>query len=108
MYLKPLLTRFLPHRRQRESVDLSPVEQLAIRYLIEYGPRDLSKVFTEVSATRATNTAEIRDALDRLLRIGLVPFASGPNASSKLAARAKDMRCGVASGARRPGHAGLQ
>ena len=71
MFMKSLWDRMRPQRKDREAITLDPVEQLAIRYLIEFGPRTSESVHTEVNSTRPVSDAAVAEALARLVSQGL-------------------------------------
>ena len=71
MFLKSAWERVRPRRKPRESVDLNPVEQLAMRYLLSFGAGTMERVYREVSATRVAGHAEVGEALARLVSEGL-------------------------------------
>jgi len=71
MFLKAVWERVRPEGKPRESVNLNPVEQLALRYLLHFGAGTIESVSTEVSATRAVGYTEVGEALARLVSEGL-------------------------------------
>jgi hypothetical protein len=56
----------------RQSVDLHPVEQIALRYLLHYGPRSAEDIRREVSSSRALLEDEFEESLAHLTDTGLV------------------------------------
>jgi len=52
-------------------VSLDPVEQIVVRYLIDYGPRTGENILAEVSSKRAVIEADVDEALARLASQGL-------------------------------------
>ncbi len=71
MFLKSVWERVRPWRKPRESVDLNPIEQLAMRYLLHFDTGTAEGVYKEVSATRVAGQTEVDEALVRLVSIGL-------------------------------------
>lgn len=71
-FIGSIWERIRPRRRPQESIDLNPVEQLTLRYLLSFGGRKEEDVFTEVSGTRTADRTEVAQALARLVRTGLV------------------------------------
>ena len=76
MVLKSLWRRILPSRKPGESVELDPVAQIALRFLLNYGEQTRERILAEVNATRVASSADVEQALDRLLNAGLVESAS--------------------------------
>jgi DNA-binding MarR family transcriptional regulator len=66
-----LLSRFGLRRQGRESVTLGPVEQLAIRYLMEFGPRNREGVLLEVRGHRSVSDEDVDGALTQLVDQGM-------------------------------------
>jgi hypothetical protein len=62
----------LPFSRPRESVELKPVEQLALRYLLQYGPHTADDIRQEVSGTRIMVEKELEEGLAHLVETELV------------------------------------
>jgi predicted transcriptional regulator len=58
--------------RPRQSVELNPVEQIAVRYLLQFGPRSVAAVRQDVTATRVEVGAEVDEAVAHLLEAGLI------------------------------------
>jgi predicted ArsR family transcriptional regulator len=56
----------------RETVELNPVEQLALLYLLEYGSRTADDIQNEVGAHRLLIEDELDEGLAHLLATGLV------------------------------------
>jgi hypothetical protein len=71
MDLKALWDRFVPHAKPRESVELDPVQQLALRFLLNFGEQTRDAIRTEVMATRAVSDDEVDLALAGLVDAGL-------------------------------------
>lgn len=71
MFLKSVWESVRPRRKPRRSVDLNPVEQLAMRYLLNFGAGTMESVYKEVSATRVADHREVGEALARLVSEGL-------------------------------------
>ena len=72
MLLKPaakLVRRWLA---PREAVELGPIEQLALRHLLEIGGCAIESVYREVAANRVATREMIDEALTRLVSEGLV------------------------------------
>jgi hypothetical protein len=69
-FLKSILQRISPGR-PRESVELNPVAQIAVRYLAQYGSRTAADIEREVSAHRTIHGDELDEALAHLLAAGL-------------------------------------
>jgi len=65
----------------KESVDLHPVEQIALRYLLHFGPHSADDIRQEVSSTRSLIEDEFEDSLAHLVEAGLVEAVpgTGPN-----------------------------
>jgi hypothetical protein len=74
-FLKSILQRINP-ARPRESVELHPVAQITVRYLLEFGPRSVSDITNEVEATRTIFGDEMDESLAHLLEAGLVETAT--------------------------------
>jgi alpha-mannosidase len=55
----------------RESVQLNPVAQIAVRYLAQYGSKTAADIEREVSAHRTIYSEELDEALTQLLASGL-------------------------------------
>jgi hypothetical protein len=53
-------------------VVLNPVEQLALRFLLSFGPSTRESVYAEVNSTRPANASDVDDALGRLESLELV------------------------------------
>jgi hypothetical protein len=66
----------------KESVDLHPVEQIALRYLLQFGPHSTEDIRQEVSGSRTLLEDEFEDSLAHLTDSGLVEAnpGIGPNA----------------------------
>jgi hypothetical protein len=79
MGLESLWDRIRLQRKPREVVSLDPVEQLAIRALIEYGPRTKESIAIEVNSTRPVTDADIDEALARLVSQGLADSRLQPS-----------------------------
>ena len=71
MDLKAFWSRVMPRAKPRESVDLDPVQQLALRFLLNFGGQTRDEIRTEVTATRAAGEDEIDEALAGLVDAGL-------------------------------------
>jgi len=56
----------------RESVELEPVAQLTLRFLLQYGPHEVDNIRQEVGGTRVMIEKELDDALAHLVASGLV------------------------------------
>ena len=67
MFIKTLWHRIRSQRGTRQAVTLDPVEQLAIRFLIEFGPQTREAVHTEVNSTRSASELDVGEALARLV-----------------------------------------
>jgi hypothetical protein len=72
VFLKSLWERVRPQRKPRESVVLNPAEQLALRFLISFGPSTMESVYTEVNSTRPAEASDVKEALSRLESLELV------------------------------------
>jgi hypothetical protein len=72
MFLKSLWQRVRPQRKPRESVTLNPVEQLALRFLLSFGPSMRDSVYTEVNSNRPVDGSDRDEALGRLESLELV------------------------------------
>jgi len=71
MDLKAFWRRLVPRAKPRESVELDPVQQLALRFLLNFGEQTRDEIRTEVTATRAASEDDIAEALARLVGAGL-------------------------------------
>jgi hypothetical protein len=69
-FLRSLWQRFSSNQ-PRESVELDPVAQIAVRYLAEYGSRTAADIEREVSSHRSLYGEELDEALSYLLAAGL-------------------------------------
>jgi hypothetical protein len=65
------LRRLINRDRPRESVELDPVAQIAVRYLAEYGSKIALDIEGEVSSHRTIYDGELDEALSYLLAAGL-------------------------------------
>jgi hypothetical protein len=72
VFLKSLWVRVGPQRKPRESVALNPVEQLALRFLLGFGPSTRESVYTEVNSIRPADASGVDEALGRLESLNLV------------------------------------
>jgi hypothetical protein len=72
VFLKSLWERVRPQRKPQESVVLNPVEQLALRFLLGFGPSTREGIYTEVNSTRPTDASDVDEALSRLESLELV------------------------------------
>ena len=61
----------------KESVDLHPVEQIALRYLLHFGPKSADDIRREVSSARTLIEDEFEDSLAHLIDVGLVEASPG-------------------------------
>jgi hypothetical protein len=59
VFLKSLWVRVGPQRKPRESVALNPVEQLALRFLLGFGPSTRDSIYTEVNSTRSADASDV-------------------------------------------------
>jgi hypothetical protein len=69
LMIRSLWDRIRPQRKA--PITLDPVAQLAIRYLLEFGPRTRESIGNEVSSQRAVIDADLDEALARLVSQGL-------------------------------------
>ena len=72
MFLRTFWERVRPRIMARESVELDPVEQLSLRFLLSHGRTTEESLHTEVNSTRAASALDVHDALARLEGLGLV------------------------------------
>jgi hypothetical protein len=72
VFLKSLWERVRPQRKPQTSVVLNPVEQVALRFLISFGPSTRESVYTEVNSTRPADASHVDEALGRLESLELV------------------------------------
>ncbi|HEU0075543.1 MAG TPA: hypothetical protein VFS30_16185 [Dehalococcoidia bacterium] len=70
-FLRSILQRINP-ARPRQSVELHPVAQITVRYLLEFGARSVDDITKEVEATRTIFADEMDESLAHLVEAGLV------------------------------------
>lgn len=70
-FLKSLWQRINP-ARPRQSVELHPVAQITLRYLLEFGPRSVPDITQEVESTRSIFGDEMDESLAHLVETGLI------------------------------------
>jgi len=85
-FLKSLWQRVNPNR-PRQSVELNPVEQLELRYLLQFGPRSADDIRAEVGGVRTIIDTELEDGLAHLVDAGLVETQAGTSTDLYTATR---------------------
>ena len=70
--MSSLFRRFWPAGKRRESVELGPVEQLALRFLLRSGPGAMDTIYKEVESVRLVSHAEVGAALTTLVSDRLI------------------------------------